>query len=358
MQFHQYRNPPDKGWRGHVTDAATHIRQAVSSGADEQELMCKLYARTKLTPDCDFLQRNYLEACLSLGQWHYHRRPFYRIYPSVLEVIERFEIERVKTFTTVPTVDSVMIELPVGRETVFGDIPVANILLSFFNESIYLSMFDADNQFIFCVDDRPEAWSLLLSEPDRLLEEENKRLPQNECCPLEALEQILPVARLVAGILFLEKSPELFAPVVLQKDKEKYQAARDAEHRESLVNKALRNGVVGWEIGRNIPTRAEIAQMRKANDAAIKKGEKCPHIRCGHEIWVYSPPKHKTQSRGKSRTIPFGPRAQKILAPRLAMIEVNDYVFNMKDVREDLFIESRKTRKTKIYPYENKKHKN
>lgn len=49
------------------------------------------------------------------------------------------------------------------------------------------------------------------------------------------------------------------------------------------------------------------------------------------DIWVYVPESHKTEHRGKTRTIYIGPKAQAILAPWL--IEAEDYVFPTRRAR-------------------------
>jgi integrase len=36
------------------------------------------------------------------------------------------------------------------------------------------------------------------------------------------------------------------------------------------------------------------------------------------DVWVYRPPRHKTASQGKDRTVPLGPKAQAVLIPYLA----------------------------------------
>jgi integrase len=42
------------------------------------------------------------------------------------------------------------------------------------------------------------------------------------------------------------------------------------------------------------------------------------HVDRSADVWVYKPPKHKNLHRNKDRTIYFGPKSQKILAPRIA----------------------------------------
>jgi integrase len=46
--------------------------------------------------------------------------------------------------------------------------------------------------------------------------------------------------------------------------------------------------------------------------------------------WVYTPSKHKTAYRGKTRVIPLGPRARAVLQPLLDGLADTDYVFSPK----------------------------
>lgn len=65
-------------------------------------------------------------------------------------------------------------------------------------------------------------------------------------------------------------------------------------------------------------------------------------------LWVYKPATHKTQHRGKTRLIYFGPQAQKILTPYLDR-EPAAYCFSPREGRELRVRESRK-RKDKSAP--------
>ena len=77
------------------------------------------------------------------------------------------------------------------------------------------------------------------------------------------------------------------------------------------------------------------------------------------EVWLYRPATHKTQWRGKVRTIPIGPKAQEILLPFLDRPD-EAYLFTPHEsycwLREHPG-SCDKTRKTPIYPSELKRRK-
>jgi integrase len=60
----------------------------------------------------------------------------------------------------------------------------------------------------------------------------------------------------------------------------------------------------------------------------ICRMKKC-EIDMSNPVWIYAPPKHKTQWRGKIREITIGPKAQAILAPYLE--QDNSHVFMLDD---------------------------
>jgi integrase len=72
----------------------------------------------------------------------------------------------------------------------------------------------------------------------------------------------------------------------------------------------------------------------------------------GGEVWVYRPEKHKTAHHGKSRVIPFGPRARAVLSAFLADRELSETepVFSPRRAREERYVRLRAARKTRVQP--------
>lgn len=67
------------------------------------------------------------------------------------------------------------------------------------------------------------------------------------------------------------------------------------------------------------PTLADAVRVQLAS--AMRPGEvvglHTDQVDRSGDVWLYRPPRHKTQWRGRDRVVPLGPRAQAILAPRL-----------------------------------------
>lgn len=243
---------------------------------------------------------NYAELVhtIHLAEWTFQRQPFYRLFPGVIEALEKFDISRVSTFTDVEPIDSVLIEFPVGYERDFGNnTKITTILFSCgFSEEgekfVAIHFQTAEGDYALSVNDSAEHLEQYLNgKKIPIIGGENDEPDEyNAMC-----ESTRKTLRLLAGLLFLTKTPELFSPIVLKKDADRYETA-DAETRKKLVDKAVRNGVIGYEIGKDIPTRAELERFRKENAEALEKGVKSPHIRVGHLHLFWT---------GKGRSLPM-----------------------------------------------------
>lgn len=73
--------------------------------------------------------------------------------------------------------------------------------------------------------------------------------------------------------------------------------------------------------------------------AHMRPGEVCIMRPCDIEItgdvWVYRPESHKTEHKGKLRQIPLGPKAQKIIKPRLSGRLTTDYLFSPSEAQAE-----------------------
>ena len=75
------------------------------------------------------------------------------------------------------------------------------------------------------------------------------------------------------------------------------------------------------------------------------------------DIWIYTPYRHKTQHKGKSKIIPIMPDSQAILMSYLIAKEKHpeEYVFSPADAMKLLSIQKRKDRKSKVQPSQQKR---
>jgi len=74
------------------------------------------------------------------------------------------------------------------------------------------------------------------------------------------------------------------------------------------------------------------------------------------EIWILRPAQHKTLSRGKSREVFLGPKAQDILRPFLTL-DANAYLFRPEDSEAERRAEQRANRETPLTPSQRERDK-
>jgi len=206
----------------------------------------------------------------SIRKWQFEKCPFYRMYPGVVESFESIKFDSLKniSFDLFKNGFNVAIELPVGYEIEESGFSISAFLLTKRGESISVSC-QAEKDGISAV------YFVLL--PERIISEYND---SDFDTPLRKL------VRFIAGICLLDNNPDLVKPIVLGKDVVKYEQTHD----EKYVDKAVRRGVKGWDIGKDIPTRQ---QVREAIEQAKKEGKEtgykvAPHIRAPHlqKVWT------------------------------------------------------------------------
>lgn len=95
--------------------------------------------------------------------------------------------------------------------------------------------------------------------------------------PLEALEKLLrtSVETVCLVGLISRSNSELVQPCVIKRFLEKYAATKDPEY----VDRSRNRGFYGWDIGKDIPDKAQVEELRKQ---AINSGMKSPHWRNPH----------------------------------------------------------------------------
>jgi integrase len=98
------------------------------------------------------------------------------------------------------------------------------------------------------------------------------------------------------------------------------------------------------------------AMLQLINLTAMRSGDVClmrpMDLDQSEPVWKYFPSKFKRSelSGTKQRVIMIGPEGQKILAPFLENRSPESYLFSPKETMEEIFLERRKNRKTKVQP--------
>ena len=190
------------------------------------------------------------------------RRPFYRLYPGVTEALTRLGIEKLKVSKIHPPVNPLSLEFPVDRPLIAGDRKIVNIL--------FMEFEDADSLFIeyrshvdtFGVVLFPRKYEQIMQLLDTMAGSDR--------------ETTMTVLQIVFGVCMIPQSDtDLITPRVLNRDKEKFEATGDMK----LVERARRNGVFGYDVGRDIPALEEMEVLRQQRG---EPGRKSPHWRIGH----------------------------------------------------------------------------
>ena len=189
-----------------------------------------------------------------------NRRPFYRVYPGVLHALTRLGIEKIDITKVTTPVNGLALEFP--EETPFraADQSIRNI-----------AFVDLETRMIV-------EWITLEGKRGvtrflRTCTTITDWLPQQGEADREILKSIMQV---VFGVCMIPQSDtDLIEPLVLNRDKEKYAATGDPKY----IDRAKRNGMNGWNLGRNIPTPEEMEEFREQSGEV---GRKSPHWRIGH----------------------------------------------------------------------------
>jgi hypothetical protein len=190
------------------------------------------------------------------------KQPFYRLYPGVTEALTRLGIEKIDVSKIRPPVNPLSLEFPIDRPLIAGTRKITNILFMEFEKSDtlfieYRSPADGYSMIIFPRENK-QIIHLLYKTPE------------------EDSETYKVVLQIVFGVCMIPQSDEsLITPRVLNRDLEKFKATGDQKY----LDRAKRNGVYGWDVGRDIPTEAEMETYRQQHG---EPGRKSPHWRMGH----------------------------------------------------------------------------
>lgn len=181
------------------------------------------------------------------ARWMIAGRPFYNLWPSVIEAFTRVDLTRVDCSEVSLPLCQLMIRLPVGREfhrirTIFVTEALARSsergILMAVNDGTYLEGIPVPTVTCFDLERG-------LSIQEKLDWCHNNPFVQND----EIDGDLVNIAtRLVVTICLLRNQPDLVQPVPLNADAERYEISFDP----SLIERAVRRGKREWDIGRHV----------------------------------------------------------------------------------------------------------
>jgi hypothetical protein len=201
-------------------------------------------------------------------------RPFYRLYPGIITPLTRIGIEKVRVEDVRLPVNGLSLEFPkeYPLQLIF---PLDNKDITFTLLALGIVTYN-EHWRIFLQTDSDD---VSLNFPSKGTIEEY--LKDHPVPVLQRTTRTL--FQIVLGVCLLPTDDSsLVQPIVLRKDAAKYNASGD----EKFIEKARRRGLVGWDIGKDIPTPEEIEEMR----ANHERGMITPHFRMGHFAIRYKGP--------------------------------------------------------------------
>ena len=200
------------------------------------------------------------------------RRPFYRVYPGILTAMLRLNIEKIDISRVRPPLPELSLEFAKEYPLKSPDREITSIMFA-----------DCDDSFFVehCVDGMRPGIMLFPREHFSI----TSFLDTMDASVRLTWEGVLQV---VFGVCMISQQDSvLLQPRVLSSDREKFLQSGDMKY----VEKARRRGVIGWDLGRDIPTPEEMEAMRSGGEP----GRKSPHWRIGHAAIYHT---------GQGRTVP------------------------------------------------------
>jgi hypothetical protein len=190
-----------------------------------------------------------------------NRRPFYRVYPGVAMAMLRLGIEKIDISHVNLPVNGLALEFAEGHFLHAGHLEIVNLLVvEFDKEVLFIEFVHADGKH----------GHFMFSRKNPSILDWLSTIPQVERSLTTQIMQI------VFGVCMIPvEDSDLIKPLVLNKDKEKFESTGDMKY----VERARRRGINGWEVGRDIPTPEEMEAIRQQGG---EPGRKSPHWRTGY----------------------------------------------------------------------------
>lgn len=193
--------------------------------------------------------------------WYSLRKPFYNIWPCVAEGLARTPLDLpcqsvIEPLQKLP--GTILLRMAVGHELHVDDTPLYTVLAS---RTVLRAPGGKDERglVVFCNGGEfetekglslPILWNASFGLENGTVEDSLRELEEKYHSSLNDIEgRVIQLAvRLVLGVALIGFDPSIVDSVVLAKDADKYEKTKDPKYLERAKN----NGVVGWEIGRDI----------------------------------------------------------------------------------------------------------
>lgn len=237
--------------------------------------------------------------------WIGDSRPFYRFWPGLFYAFSNVDLSQVRInnlqFTLPDDLQSIIIEFPEdipyetygikspmieNSEELPGEAITSLLIYQATNDTMKgmggLSLKDSVDKIFICVLCELDAKGLRCHRNGIVFDKNDMDLTVQEY--LDSRQSLTDrdteCLRFSVRILFLlsllsSDDEKLFQRLVLARDKDKF----DPAEAEKFWDRAKRNGMYGWDIGKDIPTREELEEYKASG---MLRGKVVPHIRSGH----------------------------------------------------------------------------
>lgn len=277
MQFHEFWS----WWDFHKTKLVQFGREKAYSM--QAEALKERHARGEYgNPNADPAKRRLLHvAQMHITQneanWHKNRRPYYKVYPCVVDTLCKLKLEFNCPCPKVPE-GAICIRFAEGHEPKITDGNRIKALLVHsgmfsvemkdgteeLKEMLYIQVTLKENQFggaggqdyYWFYFDTNSGMTIekCLQQPNTFMMPdgyEAKIGRSNTTVPKHYEVRVL-ATRIALTTCMLKDDPEIITRDVLNKQQDKYDSEKNESRKTGMEDKAKRNGVFGWSIGKNI----------------------------------------------------------------------------------------------------------
>lgn len=215
----------------------------IKGGAQEAtEKIIKDFTKT-LYPKNRQLYANSVAALAGQLDWIKNSRPYYDLYPSVIEAFAKVDLDKITTDMVKLPLPGIMIRLPIGHEYK----TIKSILVT---ESIT----KLNTRFwIIYVDDAgstPAQTSISMYPPESTIMEHIKYGREHPYCDDKdvSVETQEIATKIVTTICLIKGNPDIIEPEPLEADRAEWLRTHD----ENFLKIAAKKGKRAWSIGKNI----------------------------------------------------------------------------------------------------------
>jgi hypothetical protein len=216
------------------------------------------------------LVANTINALRTERKWIIEARPYYDLYPSIIEAFTAIDLEKVEGIHLKLPIDPLLIRLPVGHELVSEKGSKVRCIMA---AHAYAGLYDENDPFAGrAIALRDRKAMLVTIDDGSIMKHEIVNLPVHTlngitfgagesiidrlkngwdhpyCDDAVDEDMVAKVYKIIATLCLLGDNPDLIEPEPTEKDRARW----DATHDINLIEKARKNGKFGFAVGRHI----------------------------------------------------------------------------------------------------------